>query len=101
MNGTSARQVLKHIPFGLPIAIAIYQIMELTGIQDEMVIRTAISILREHGELIFTTEDGKYYRPATPEELEEFRQRRPQDLRAMLAFRQRSKFGFNRGVETE
>lgn len=99
MRETSARQVLKHIPFGLPNAITITKLMELTGINDEMVVRTAISILREHGLLIFTTDDGRFYQPETPEELEEYRQRRPQDLRAMLAFRQQSKYRFNHGQD--
>lgn len=101
MTGTSARQVLKHTPFGLWNAITIMRLMDLTGINDEMVIRTAISILREHGELIFVTEDGRFYQPETPLELEEYRQRRPQDLRAMLAFRNMRRYRFNQGIENE
>lgn len=96
MRETSARQVLKHIPFGMLYAITILMLMNLTGINDELVIRTAISTLREHGHLIFCTEDGKFYQPADASELEEYRQRRPAELRAMLAFRNMHHYGFHK-----
>lgn len=101
MRQTSARQINKLIHTGCNNAVTVPQLMESSGIPDEMVIRTTITILREHGELIFTTEDGRYYRPADTSELEEYKQRRPADLRAMLAFRNMRHYGFNQRAENE
>lgn len=76
--------IVELLPVGKENAISTADLKNASGIRSVRALRAAVAQERKHGEVILSSKNGGYYRPATEKEIEEFIKTNSKEAKSIL-----------------